>query len=90
VHALYKTQDKKGDKAPTFTKQRAQISKPTKPLAPPPFYEPYWTDSKLINQQLSKGKLLAGRLFFDPELVPKNIGFVMPDPVVSEDGSSSL
>lgn len=57
---------------------------------PASFYESWWTDIRLINQQLSKGKLLVGRLFFDPQISPKNYGFVVPDPIVSEDGESSL
>lgn len=58
------------------------ISKPKKPMVPPPFYEPYWTDQKLIQQSLEKGKIIEGRLFFDPNLRDKSYGFVKADPLV--------
>lgn len=59
-------------------------------MLPPPFYEPYWTDKKMIQKQISQGKLLSGRLFYDPAVNPKNYGFVYPDPVESEDGESRI
>lgn len=93
-HALYKTESrdvlKRKEEVPKFSKQRALFSKPTKTMNKAPFYETYWTDRKLIETQLSKGKLLAGRLFFDPEQKPKVIGYVMPDPIISDDGEQSL
>ena len=59
-------------------------------MVPAPFYEPHWTDQKLIDKQLGQGKMLAGRLFFDPNQNPKVVGFVKPDPIVSDDGLDSL
>ena len=60
---------------------RATISKPTKPYVKPPFYEPYWTDQRLIKTSLAEGKIVQGRLFFDKTLPDKSFGFVKVDPI---------
>lgn len=62
-----------------FTKVRANISKPMKPLLKT-FYEPYWTDKQLIKKSLDNGKILEGRLFFDKN-DNKQQGFVRLDPI---------
>ena len=83
--ALYKHQpkleDADGEKKATFTKVRATITKPTKPFVKPPFYEPHWTDSKLISKSLNTGKIVEGRLFLDKTMGDKSYGFVKVDPI---------
>jgi hypothetical protein len=87
LHALYKHQPKDDKAAPSYTKVRATISKPAKPLLKT-FYEPYWTDKKLIKQALENGKILEGRLHFDKSVPEKTQGFVRldPIPIPGEDG----
>ena len=82
--ALYKTAPKDLGSKAKFTKVRATISKPMKPLVKS-FYEPYWVDKKLIADNLKKGHIVEGRLFFDDSMVFKNYGFVLPDPIEIEE-----
>lgn len=83
--ALYKHQpkleDADGERKAKFSKVRATISKPTKPFVKPPFYEPHWTDSKLISKSINEGKIVEGRLFFDKTMGDKTYGFVKVDPI---------
>lgn len=60
--ALYKSTNKEGEVK--YQKVKATISKPQKPLVKT-FYEQYWTDKRLVKQNLDQGKILEGRLFFD-------------------------
>jgi hypothetical protein len=89
--ALYKHQGKGDKAAPSYTKVKATISKPSKPLLKT-FYEPYWTDKKMISQSLDSGKILEGRLHFDPNVKEKTQGFVRldPIPIIEEDSITYL
>lgn len=88
ITALYRTKPKANDVEAKpkvkFTKVNHFISKPTKPLLRPQFYEQHWTDERLIEQSLESGKVVAGRLFFDKAESQKTVGFVMPDPIIVE------
>ena len=68
---MYKTANKNDKSQQKLFQVRAKISKPSKPLIPPSFYEPHWTDERLINTNLNKGKLVKGRLFFDKSMKDK-------------------
>lgn len=78
--ALYRTQGK-NDEKPKFEKVKHAISKPTKPLCRPAFYENHWTDERLLRNSLESGKIIQGRLHFGRKQGQKHFGFVVPEPV---------
>ena len=53
--AMYRV--KSGPKE-TFEKTKHAITRPTKPLVKPTFYEPHWTSQKLLKQSLFEGKIV--------------------------------
>ena len=70
ITALYRTKSKASVATTTKPKVKYQkvdhfISKPTKLLLRPQFYEQHWGDERLIEQSLESGKIVSGRVYFD-------------------------
>ena len=53
LFAQYKIGSKTDSSQSKLFQVKAKISKPTKPLLPPSYYETYWTDERIINKNLN-------------------------------------